>query len=218
MAPAPDNLVVLRNLAGAYQKLNRTEEAAGVLEKAIAIEPTARAYTSLGSLRFFQGKYLEAVPLMEKAVELSPNNYTHWGNLADAYWWTPGNREKARDSYRRALQLGREAQKTNATDVDLRSLLAVYAAKSGDKAAAIDEAEAILAMPSDRQKPGALFVCAVAFEVAGFRNRALQALEAAVQSGYSLQETGTDPDLVSLRADQRYHVLMAKAEKAVAAR
>lgn len=207
---ASDNVLVLRALAATYHMLDRDDEAAAEIQRALEVEPSPRLYTNLGTLRYFQGKYLDAVPPMEKAVELSANNYLYWGNLADAYRWTPGNQAKAKDAYLRAIQLAREKLAANPEDSNLRSSIAGWLSKRGDSAEALTEAARAEASP--QKKPGALFKCALAYEIAGKRDKALQALQAAVDGGYSLREIRTEPELASLRTDVRYHRLIAKAE------
>jgi serine/threonine-protein kinase len=209
-ALAADNILALRALGAAYHMLDRDDEAAAELQRALEIEPSPRLYTNLGTLRYFQGKYLDAVPPMEKAVELSANNYLYWGNLADAYRWTPGNQTKAKDAYLRAIQLAREKLAANPEDGDLRSSIAGWLAKRGDSKEALSEVARVEA--SSEKKPGALFKCALAYEIAGQRDKALQALQAAIDAGYSLREIRNEPELASLRADVRYHRLIAKAE------
>ena len=41
----------------------------------------------------------------EKAVELSANSYLYWGNLGDGYRWASGRRGEAAAAYRRASEL-----------------------------------------------------------------------------------------------------------------
>ena len=93
-----DNLRVLANLTAAYHMLDRYEDAASTIQRAIEIDPSGQHYSNLGTLRFFQGRYAEAISPLEKAVEYAPNRYRYWGNLADAYRWSPGHRSKAPDT------------------------------------------------------------------------------------------------------------------------
>ena len=83
-------------------------EAATALQRALEIQPSsgsAGVYTNLGTARFFQGRYQEAVAAFEKAVELNPTWYLYWGNLADGYRWIQGNEQKAKAADVRALKL-----------------------------------------------------------------------------------------------------------------
>ncbi len=103
----PDNVRLLNNLAAVYHMLEDYEDAASALQRALEIEPSAQGYANLGTLRYFQGHFSDAVPAMEKAVELGATNYLFWGNLGDAYRWAPGMRQKAKPTYSRAIDLAR---------------------------------------------------------------------------------------------------------------
>jgi serine/threonine-protein kinase len=197
----------LANLAAAYHMLDRYDDAASTLQRAIEIEPAARHYTNLGTLRYFQGRYEEAIPPLERAVELSPNRYLYWGNLADAYRWSPGRKAMAADTYRRAIDLLREQLAAKPEDPDMRSSLALYLAKAGETAAAGEELNrAELQSPTQAV---ILFRLAVAHEIAGQRERALERLGQALGAGYAEKEVRAEPELIDVRNDVRYHKLVA---------
>ncbi len=88
----PDNVLVMRNLGAVYFLLDRPDEAASILQRALEVAPAAPIYTDLGTIRFFQGRYTDAVAAFEKAVEQAANNHLHWGNLGDGLRWAPGRR------------------------------------------------------------------------------------------------------------------------------
>jgi serine/threonine-protein kinase len=204
---SPDNVRVLANLAAAYHMVDRYEDAASTLQRAIEIEPAAQHYANLGTLRFFQGRYEDAITPLEKAVEIAANRYLYWGNLGDAYRWAPGYKAKAQGAYGRAIQLLREQLAAEPDDPDMRIRLALYLAKSGDIAAAREVAAAF-----ERQPPASaaqLFRLTVTFEIAGDRATALRMLERALAKGYAEKEVRGEPELIELRNDVRYHKLVA---------
>jgi serine/threonine-protein kinase len=209
---SPDNVRVLANLAAAYHMLDRYDDAASTLQRAIEIEPAARHYTNLGTLRFFQGRYEDAIPPLEKAVELAPNRYLYWGNLADAYRWSPGHKSKARDTYARGIELLREQLAARPDDPDMRSTLALYLAKAGDTAGAVEHLRAFEQRPPSQA--AVLFRLAVAYELASQRERALAVLEGALRAGYAEREVRGEPELINLRNDVRYHRLLASVRPA----
>ena len=47
-----------------------------------------RAMMNLGSLYYRQGKYTDAVEILEKAVSINPNNASAFGNLSHYYFFT----------------------------------------------------------------------------------------------------------------------------------
>jgi len=205
---APDNIRLLRNIAAGYLMLDRYSEAADALQHALELEPNAATWANLGTARFFEGRYSDAARAMEKAVELGPTNYLYWGNLGDAYRWTPGQRPKAAATYMRAIQLVHDRLAGSPNDVEARGSLAVYLAKSGDKAGAAREAAALERAAGNT--PGSKFKTALAYEIAGKRTDALRALAGAMQAHYSMHEIANEPELAQMRTDVRYHRLAAQ--------
>jgi len=208
----PDNVDALRDLGAAYHALDRDDDAASAFQRALEIKATADAYNNLGTMRFYQGHYEDAKNDFEKTVALNANSYDSWGNLADAYRWTPGNQDKAKQAYEHAIELLREELAKNPDDPDMRATLATYLVKTGDKAAALRELEAVVkAKPREALT---YFRMSVAYELCGDRNRALDALAASVKAGQGLNDVKNEPELVSLRADPRYHLQVLSLAKA----
>jgi eukaryotic-like serine/threonine-protein kinase len=202
----PDNATVLKNLGAAYYMLGRFDEAASTFQRALEINPTAATYTNLGTIRFFQGRFADAVPAFEKAVELGANRYQFWGNLGDALRWAPGRRGEAPATYRRASGLIKLEIAKKPEDPDLRTRHALFLIKMGDSTAALNEIEGL----ADRAPltPQHLYRLTVVYELAGDRRRALELLEDALKAGYPLKEVQSEPELIALRADARYHRLI----------
>jgi serine/threonine-protein kinase len=207
----PDNFIVLNNLAAVYHQLDRYEDAAAVLQRSLQIKPDAYTYGNLGTLRFFQGRYEDAVPAFEKAVKLESNEYLWWGNLGDGYRWAPGQRAKAAPAYENAIRLARERLAAHPDDQDARTYLALYLVKTGDKNAALAEVAKFDGAPQKEAEN--LFRSALVHELCGERDVALATLSAAVKQGYSLKEIRNEPELLSLRADPRYQTLVTSAAR-----
>lgn len=205
---APDNAQIYRDLATVYHMAGRYEDAASALQKSLAIEPSHRAYNSFGTLRFFQGRYAESARLMEKAVELGPNRFITWGNLADAYRWTPGKESQAEQAFQVALRLVQQKLDAQPADASARSSLAVYLAKTGQPA----EARAVLeSLPeSATRRADIRYKMTVVLELAGQRTQALRHLAQCLRIGYALREIESDPELRALRRDPRYQLLVTK--------
>jgi Flp pilus assembly protein TadD len=185
--------------------LGRFGEAEAMLKKSLALKPTAAGYSNLGTLYFFQGRYEEAVIPMEKAVELEPHDYMCWGNLADAYRWSPKLGSKASKAYRRAVDLARRELGVNPSDAAVRGSLTTFLAKLGENEAAVAEVEeAVRLAPADTN---IMMNAVLVYELAGERDRALSALGDALRGGYSMEEFQRDPEFTDLRADPRYVTL-----------
>jgi serine/threonine-protein kinase len=203
---APDYASAYRNLGAALHMRGDYAGAAGALQQSLEIEPDATVYSNLGTLYFFQGLYPQSVTAFEKALQLGANNHLIWANLGDAYRWTPGNQDKAREAFTTALHLLADEIRAHPDDATLQSRRALYLAKQGDGAGALSVAGALMAR--NEQGPQNLYRIALAFELAGARAKSLSALAAALRNGYSSEEVKVDPELASLRRDVQYQRMM----------
>jgi eukaryotic-like serine/threonine-protein kinase len=203
---APDCHIGHLNLGGTYHMQARFADASAEFQKALQIKPSAITYSNLGTSLFFQGLYQQSVVAMEKAVEMGANNAQNWINLGDAYRWTPGNEDKAKDAYRTAMKMIRGELSTKPNDADLRSRLALCMAKSGEKNEALKEAAAVEAL--DRTASVLSRLVSV-YEICGQRRQALDTMAAALKAGYSMEEFGRDPELLELRKDPGFLKLVA---------
>jgi tetratricopeptide (TPR) repeat protein len=90
-ALAPDNLRGYQNLGGAYTALGYFNQALPVLERAVALRPSPTVYSNLGTVYFYLRRFSDAARTYEKAVKLDDQDFVLWGNLAEAYYWTPAS-------------------------------------------------------------------------------------------------------------------------------
>ena len=189
----PDNRWGYTNLGVAYYNLGRLDEAAAMWRRTLEIRPDATAYSNLGTLTFFRGQYAESVAPFEKATELEPQSYLCWGNLADAYRWTPRKQDRAKATYARAIGLAERALEVNPRDTDALGSLAMYEAKSGELAKALALiGQALAIAPKDAEvQSNAVEV----YALVGEQNKALACLRSAVQGGYPRSELKANPEL-----------------------
>jgi serine/threonine-protein kinase len=202
----PDCHFGYRSLGGIYHMQGRFADASAAYQKSLQIKPSAITYSNLGTSLFFQGLYQQSVVAMEKAVEMSANNAQNWINLGDAYRWTPGHEDKAKEAYRTAIQMIRKESSGKPNDADLRSRLALCLAKSGDMTQALAEARAVETL--DRTAPVLSRLVSV-YEICGQRRQALDTMAAALKAGYSVDEFRRDPELLELRKDPGFLKLVA---------
>ncbi|HXP86740.1 MAG TPA: tetratricopeptide repeat protein [Bryobacteraceae bacterium] len=204
----PDNSSGYTNLGSVYWMNGQYANAAISYEKSLALRPTASAYSSLGTVYFFQDRCPEAVPLMEKASEILPKSDQVWGNLGDVYGCSPNGREKAVQAYRRAVQLGEERLMVNPNDAETLGRVALYRARLGDHGDAVVKTRRALQLaPTSRS---VAWHAALTYELAGQRELALASVRAALRAGQPVQEVSHEPTLAMLRSDPRYAQLMAE--------
>ena len=202
VAMTPDNYASYASLGGIYLRLGRYQEAAMALQKSLALRPTSRAYNNLGTVRYFERRYLEASDAYRKATQLTPSDERVWAGLADSLRWVPGNSDEAAGAYRQAIALAEQQARRNPHDAELHSRLAMYHAYAGDQKAADDELQEALRL--GKQDGAVLFRAVLVHEQMGRREQALRALEEALKAGYSREEIGKDRALDALRQDPRY--------------
>ena len=166
---------------------------------------------ALAQAGFFAGHHAESVGMFKEATELAPQSYMCWGNLADAYRWTPGEKDRAKATYARAIGLAERALEVNPRDTDALAYLALYQAKSGELEKARQSiGQAVALAPKD---VNVLSEATEVYAVTGDQQKALDCLKSAVQGAYPRFEIEANPEFAGLRKDPRYREIMAEAPK-----
>jgi serine/threonine-protein kinase len=179
-------------------------------QEAIRLKPGSSVYSNLGTLYIYAGRYNDAIPVLEQAVQLGGDDrhaYLIWGNLGDAYRWAGGREISAKAAYAMAVELARRQLAVNPKDATLLALIAVWEAKMGELAEA--QAGIRLALKSAPADPANLFNAALVLEISGKRSESLKMLGEALRSGYSTSFVEREPELTSLRKDPHYQEVAA---------
>jgi serine/threonine-protein kinase len=141
LALLPDSPAQHRNPGGVYNCMGRRGDAERELLKSLALGPTPIAYSKLGALYIYEGRFRDAIGVLQNAVQLTPTGFrgAHilWGNLADAYRYTPDHAPKSIVAYQRAIR-GAEQLLAFAPNNPYLLSSAVYWAKLGDRNQALD--------------------------------------------------------------------------------
>jgi serine/threonine-protein kinase len=207
---APGNHQAFYNLCGADYLLGKWDEAEEMCKKSLAIRPNGTAYSNLGTLTFYEGHFEQSAQNFAKAVKLEPRNSELWGNLADAYRWSPGGRSKALSAYLKAAALVREGLLVNPKSYRLLGDLSTYEAKSSHIKQAIRDLQKALSLaPKDYQL---MFNAAIVYHLAGQEPRALDYLRRAVEGGYPAQSIRIDPEWTSMKVNPEFQKIIG-AEK-----
>jgi eukaryotic-like serine/threonine-protein kinase len=208
----PDNLQGYANLAQSLHMQGKTKDAIRTVQDGLRIGENTSLYNNLGTYLFFQGQYEKAVEAFERTLGLEgdAHDYLAWANLADAQRYVPSMSAKAKDSYRRAIQLIKKDLDKSPRDEGLNSRLALYAAKSGDFQTA--RAALLIATVKATKDPRTYYRGMVTQHILGNRQSAMAYLRRALESGYPLSEVENDPDLAKLRQDAAYQLIISKWE------
>lgn len=198
----PDNARAFSNLGAAYHQMDRFEDALTAYRQSLALDPTAGAYSNAGTTEFFMGRYHDASRDFQKAVALAPDQYEAWVNLADAHYWTEGERGQALEAYRRAIGLLRRDLDLNPRNGLARARLAVCLARSDQGNAAARELQRALEQAS--QDPQVLYNAAIVAELAGTRAEAIRWIRDAVKAGCGVMQIRREPQFAGLVNDKSF--------------
>jgi serine/threonine-protein kinase len=206
VALAPDSERGYSNLGGVYLNLGRYTDAIPLFERSVSIRPTADAYSNLATAYFFQQRFAEAARTYEQAVKLNPVDYEMWGNLGDAYHWTPQEQSQAPQAYRKAISLASAALEVNPRDAVILCNLALYHAMLREKDPALAFLRRALALFPDNSD--FLFKAAEIYNQFGMTDPAFAALQRSIEQGYSRFIARDHPIFVNLKTDPRFRKLV----------
>jgi len=173
----------------------------------MSIMPSGVAASNLGTLMFAKGEYASAARALERATSLSPRDYRLWRNLGAAYYWAPGERERAGSAYRSAFDLGQQERLIDPGNGRLVVELADCAAMLGNRAQALALLDEGLRLAPDDSE--AQYRAADVYETLGNRDAAFRWLATALRAGRLRTDLERSPSFARLRADPRYAKLMA---------
>jgi len=203
---APDNVLVLRNIAGALFYLGHLRRAAPFYRRSAELFPNAPAYANLGSLLFFLGRHDECVDALERAVALAPAEPEFLGNLGSACRQIPGREARAAQALDQAISLMSERLRRAPDDAWGRARLAGWLANRGRHAEAIAAIETALRTAPDENE--CMLRAGFVYFHAGNRERSLHWFREAVRHGRGAVELEHDPELQSLRGDPEFEAIL----------
>jgi serine/threonine-protein kinase len=205
---APLNYKGYNNLANGYDKLGRASDSMAALQRSIELEPenNPTAFVNLGKLYFDDARFADAAGMFERALAVRPNSYLTWGNLAYSYasGVDPSKTEKAA---RKAIEQAQQRHEELPDDLFLLCRLAGYHALVGERDTGFALLEQVIETnPNDPELIGNI---AGAWEDLGERERALEWVERAFESGVLPSRFEDRPLLRGLIADDRYQAIVA---------
>ena len=199
---APDNPRAHNNLGLVHRGLDQLDESAAAFRKAIALEPTFLRYRNLGMVLAEAGKYSEALPMLQRSIDLRPEHYRAWGLLGFVYLNQRAEDQKTREAFLKAIALARDLlEQTPKDEYLLADVGSYYAALGMEKESLPRLAQAAARAPDT---PEVVYQVAVGYELLGRREEALGSLEKAAANGYPASAIARNPQLAALRADARY--------------
>lgn len=205
---APDSFTGYSNLGGIRVIEGKYAEAIPLLQQSLKIRATPEAASNLATALFQMRRYPEASVQFEEAVKLDDKDYQLWGNLGDAYYWTPGRHNEATAAYRKAIRLGEQNLRVNPHDSEALGYLATYYAMCGDRSMALERLDNAVAL--NPKSPEVLFNAALVYQQLGEPTRAIDELEQAVAEGASASTLSDTPNFDTLHSNQRFLNLLQR--------
>jgi tetratricopeptide (TPR) repeat protein len=202
---APGMYNAYANLGASLENLGRMDEAEKAQQNALRIKETPRALNNMGSLLLIEKRFADALPYLQRAATLTPNDYVVLLNLGDAQRLI-GQAKDARSSYRKAMGLSLAELAQSPSSGLARAFFAYFAARLGDRRRAEDEIRQAL-----RLSPGDNTVvrrAILTYEALAMRAQALEVARAAAPE--LLENLKTDPDLAGFCQDSRFTQLVAQ--------
>ena len=197
---APSNVRVLNNLAVARWETGAFREAAAAFRRIMETNPDDPfAEQNLATALFYQGEFAEAAELFGRAQARYPDDMEVSLFLGDAQWWAPGQRERARTSYRAGIEAAHR-QLSVARSPDVLGALAIAHARLGARDSALFYLDAFVAL-RDPDEVDAIraFGVGEVYEALGERESARRWIQSALDRDYGAVTLDHSPWLRSLR-------------------
>lgn len=208
----PDNYRGYMNLGSVYYFTEQFDDARKMYELSLNLEKSFGTSSNLGTLYFIEGRFSESARMYETALEINDSYYLLWGNLASAYYWIPEEREKAEDTFQRAIELARERLSVNPNSAEIISHMAGYYAMTGEEENARKYIQQALAISPD--DTFIMYVAGTTYEQLGERDEAISWLMKAIENGYSISDVVNQPELQDLVSDIRFENFLQETNQA----
>lgn len=206
----PDSYSAYYRLGAGYFSLEQNREAEQALKKSLELRPNYRAYSNLGTIYFYEGRYLEAIQMFEQALQFNDADYRIWGNLGFAYYWTGENPEKVRSTFDRAIEIAENMADITPGNDFLMAQLANYYAVIDNR----EQVRYLLGQLISREVRDPIIMVTIAdtYEILGERDAAFSWIENALEQGYAWENLEDRLGLQNLLHDPRAQPLREKYE------
>jgi serine/threonine-protein kinase len=210
---APEDPISHINLGAVLYFQDRREEAMEAFEDALALEPTAVAYSNLGTLYFEAGRFGDATEMFQGALDLAggdieDSEYYLYGNLASAQHWSD-QRESALANFGHAIEHAESLMKSEPDNYIAMTSLAGFYGTIGEPERGLE----LMAIVTRQEILGPFFMGSIAesYEDLGQRELAMQWIAKALDNGLTVEWIERRPTFNGLRTDVRYRELVGQS-------
>jgi tetratricopeptide (TPR) repeat protein len=201
----PDSVRGFQMLGAVYQARGETQRALEQYTRANQIAPDPYAWSNIGTLHYWEGRYSDAAQAYEQAIALRSAEPDFHYNLGDAYRRL-GMPDRARAAYLESIRLSEESLAINPKQPQVLSVMARCQAKLGNDRQALQRAMEAASLAS--ADPEILYTQAVVHALGKREAEAIAALEQALSNGYSVFLARRDDALAPLRHLPDYRRLL----------
>ena len=205
VALVPDSFHGYDNLGAAYLGEGQYLKAIDTFIHSISLQPTAYAYSNIGTSYFYLHRFDEAAANYEQALKLGGDDFEIWWNLGEAYYWSAEKKSEAEHAFRQCVSLGTPRLNVDPRDVEAMSVLAVCHAMLKEHS---DAVELILSADKLGPKDAELsFKEALVYTQLRDTEQAVARLRDALDAGYPAKLARDTPMFDQLRSDPRVQQL-----------
>jgi tetratricopeptide (TPR) repeat protein len=180
----------------------------------LALGPHPLAYSNLGGLYFEEARFGDAAEMFKEAValegeEIPAEQYYLVANLASAQYWS-GERDRASANFELAIELAESFLEEEPNNYSVMAELASFYGMVGRNDRGIELLEIVTRQ--EIRDPYVMGGIAESYEDLDQRDRALQWIGMALESGLGVEWIESRPSFNSLRDDVRYRELVQRSE------
>jgi serine/threonine protein kinase/tetratricopeptide (TPR) repeat protein len=213
IALAPDSFRGYSNLGGIYLAQGHYPDAITQFERSVSIYPSGGALSNLATAYFLQGNYSGAARTYEKALQVGGNEiiaHVAWTNLGEAYYWSPGERQRSRQACGKAIELARERLAINSRELDAMYEIAFCYAILQQTGPTREYLARALKIASD--DPELLFTAGKIYALLAEPDLAIKFLEQAERAHYPHNLIRDDPAFRSLANNVQFKKLVGPVQ------
>ena len=205
---SPDNFRAYYNLGAIHVLQGQYEKAILELQKSLELRPSMAGFANLGTAYYGLGQFAQATATYEQALKLDEKDFSIWGNLGDARYWTPSLRGHANEAYARAIELATKQLEVNPRDASTLGLVATYHAMLGNRKSA--ESTLSKALTLEPSNADLLYRAALVRNQFSDTKATLNYLSQARQAGMTAKAIEDDPFFYQLHGNPEFEAIARK--------
>ena len=200
LALAPGDFRTLNSLGKCYSEQGDWKKARQAWQQAFLLRPTCGSSSGVGMMLYYEGRFAESAKYYEYALGYcDTTDYSFFGNLACALYWTDDRHDEGIAVYRKAIARAEERLVQTPDDVITMARLADYHAMVGDSLRARELVERLAGVDDVE----VYFRLACANARLGEKESAIDMIGKAVRAQYSVLEIKREPLFRDLVRDER---------------